>query len=189
VPTIPTAMGKVVAVCGMPGSGKGEFAQIIAKQGIPVRSMGDMVRAEVASRNLEPSPTIFGEVAADLRANHGEEVLAVRLADEVDNLLETHPVVLIEGMRGTAEFEIFKNRWKSNFSSMAIEASKEIRFARTQSRGRSEDGDYTQFEIRETREAGWGLTQLISKADFTIINEGNLEELIYESKSWLSNFS
>ena len=116
-------MGKVVAVCGMPGSGKGEFAQIIAKQGIPVRSMGDMVRAEVASRNLEPSPTIFGEVAADLRAKHGEEVLAVRLADEVDNLLEAHSVVLIEGMRGTAEFEIFKNRWQSNFSSMAIEAS------------------------------------------------------------------
>ena len=189
VPTIPTAMGKVVAVCGMPGSGKGEFAQIIAKQGIPVRSMGDMVRAEVASRNLEPSPTIFGEVAADLRAKHGEEVLAVRLADEVDNLLETHSVVLIEGMRGTAEFEIFKNRWQSNFSSMAIEASKGIRFARTQSRGRSEDGDYAQFEIRENREAGWGLTELINRADFTIKNEGSLGELTFESKSWLSKFS
>ena len=189
VPTTPTAMGKVVAVCGMPGSGKGEFAQIMANHDVPVRSMGDMVRAEVAARSLDPSPTIFGEVAADLRDKYGEEVLAVRLADEVDDLLLSHAIVLIEGMRGTAEFDIFSNRWNSRFSSMAIVASKEIRFSRTQSRGRSEDGDYTQFEIREKREAGWGLMELINAADFTIKNEGSLEDLIYQSQSWLSNFS
>jgi len=189
VPTIPTAMGKVVAVCGMPGSGKGEFAKIMANHDVPVRSMGDMVRAEVASRSLDPSPTIFGEVAADLRAKYGEEVLAVRLADEVDNLLLSHAIVIIDGMRGTAEFDIFSNRWNSSFSSMAIVASKEIRFSRTQTRGRSEDGDYSQFEIREQREAGWGLMELINAADFTIKNEGSLENLIYLSQKWLSNFS
>ncbi len=182
-------MGKVVAVCGMPGSGKGEFAKIMANQAVPVRSMGDMVRAEVASRSLDPSPTIFGEVAADLRAKHGEEVLAVRLADEVDNLLHSHAIVIIDGMRGTAEFDIFSNRWGSRFSSMAIVASKEIRFSRTQSRGRSEDGDYSQFEIREQREAGWGLMELINLADFTIKNEGSIEDLIYQSQKWLGDFS
>ena len=72
---------------------------------------------------------------------------------------------------------------------MAIVASKEIRFSRTQSRGRSEDGDYNQFEIREKREAGWGLMELINAADFTIKNEGSLEDLIYQSQTWLSNFS
>lgn len=189
VSTTPATMGKVVAVCGMPGSGKGEFAQIIANQDVPVRSMGDMVRAEVSLRGLDPSPTIFGEVAADLRARYGEEVLAVRLADEVDSLLLTNPIVIIEGMRGIAEFEIFSNRWKVNFSSMAIVASKDIRFARTQSRGRSEDGDYSQFEIREQREAGWGLMDLINTADFTINNESSLEDLTHQSQSWLSDFA
>ena len=189
VSTTPATMGKVVAVCGMPGSGKGEFAKIIANQGVPVRSMGDMVRAEVSRRGLDPSPNIFGEVAADLRAKHGEEVLAVRLADEVDSLLITHALVLIEGMRGTAEFEIFSNRWQVNFSSMAIVASKDIRFARTQSRGRSEDGDYSQFQTREKREAGWGLMDLINTADFTIKNESSLEDLTYQSQSWLAGLA
>ena len=69
-------MGHAVAVCGMPGSGKGEFAKIIARCGIPVRSMGDMIRAEVKSRRLAESPAIYGEVAADLRANFGEEVFS-----------------------------------------------------------------------------------------------------------------
>ena len=96
----PTPMGQVVAVCGMPGSGKGEFAAVIAEQGVPVLSMGDMVRAEVRRQQLAESPGIFGEIAAQLRAQFGEDVLAVRLADAVDELLAKHPVVLIEGMRG-----------------------------------------------------------------------------------------
>ena len=61
-------MGKVVAVCGMPGSGKGEFAAVLEQQGVPVLSMGDMVRAEVKRQNLAESPGIFGEIAAQLRA-------------------------------------------------------------------------------------------------------------------------
>jgi len=55
----PTPMGQVVAVCGMPGSGKGEFAAVIAEQGVPVLSMGDMVRAEVRRQELAESPGIF----------------------------------------------------------------------------------------------------------------------------------
>ena len=91
-----TNMGRVVAVCGMPGSGKGEFAAVIAQQGVPVLSMGDMVRAEVRRQALEETPGIFGEIAAQLRAEHGEDVLAVRLADAVDALLVEHSIVLIE---------------------------------------------------------------------------------------------
>ena len=182
-------MPHAVAVCGMPGSGKGEFAQILAGQGIPVRSMGDMIRAEVKSRGMEGSPDIYGEVAADLRAEFGEDVLAIRLADEVSELLETNSIVLIEGMRGTAEYEIFSSRWSPNFSSVAITANQEIRFQRTQSRGRPEDGDRDQFQIREEREAGWGLYSLIENADFEIKNESSLEDLVSLTNNWLAKFT
>jgi len=181
-------MGHAVAVCGMPGSGKGEFAKIIADNGIPVRSMGDMVRAEVKLRGLEGNPNVFGEVAADLRAKFGEEVLAIRLADEVTELMKTHPIVMIEGMRGTAEFQIFNSRWAPRFSSVAITANPEVRFQRTQSRGRSEDGDREQFQIREAREAGWGLYSLIEQADYQINNESTLEDLVISANSWLTKF-
>ena len=181
-------MGHAVAVCGMPGSGKGEFANIIADNGIPVRSMGDMVRAEVKLRGLEGNPNVFGEVAADLRAKFGEEVLAIRLADEVTELMKTHPIVMIEGMRGTAEFQIFNSRWAPRFSSVAITANPEVRFQRTQSRGRSEDGDREQFQIREAREAGWGLYSLIEQADYQINNESTLEDLVISANSWLTKF-
>ena len=56
-------MGRVLAVCGMPASGKGEFAAILKDRGIPILSMGDMIREEVRHRQLQETPEIFGEIA------------------------------------------------------------------------------------------------------------------------------
>ncbi len=102
--------------------------------------------------------------------------------------MKTHPIVLIEGMRGTAEFQIFNSRWAPRFSSVAITANPEVRFQRTQSRGRLEDGDREQFQIREVREAGWGLHTLIEQADYQINNESTLEDLVISTNSWLTKF-
>jgi len=181
-------MGRVLAVCGLPGSGKGEFASVMERNGIPILSMGDMVRAEVSRLNIEESPGIFGEIAAQLRAEFGDDVLAKRLCDAVDKLLDTNEIILIEGLRGTAEFDLFNSRWGDNFSTIAITASREIRFERTQTRGRSEDGDISAFEIREKRETGWGLDILIEKADLTLSNESNLEDFHNKCNNWLQEF-
>ena len=185
----PSRMGKVVAVCGMPGSGKGEFAAVLAQQGVPVLSMGDMVRAEVKRQNLAESPGIFGEIAAQLRAEHGEDVLAVRLADAVDELLKSHPIVLIEGMRGTAERIVFSQRWSEAFASVAVEASPDVRFTRIQNRGRSEDGDRASFEVRDTREIGWGLDQIILEADHHLDNNLDLVTFQENCQTWYVEFS
>ena len=187
--TRPTTMARVVAVCGMPGSGKGEFAEIMAINGCPVFSMGDMIRLEVKTRGLEESPEIFGVIAADLREKFGDDVLAVRLADTIDNELKSSSMVLIEGLRGTAEYEIFKNRWGGDFRTVAIVASPDTRFARIQTRGRSEDGNYEQFLIRETRESGWGLNDLINTADYKLSNEGTLQEFTDSCQSWLASLN
>ena len=184
----PSNMGKVVAVCGMPGSGKGEFAAVLELQGVPVLSMGDMVRAEVKRQNLVESPGIFGEIAAQLRAEHGEDVLAVRLADAVDELLESHPIVLIEGMRGTAERIVFSQRWSEAFASVAVEASPDVRFSRIQNRGRSEDGDRASFEVRDSREIGWGLDQIILEADHHIDNNLDLATFQENCQTWYIGF-
>lgn len=183
-----SSMARVVAVCGMPGSGKGEFANVLQSHGIPVLSMGDMVRAEVRRLELKESPGIFGEIAAQLRAEHGEDVLAVRLADAVDEHLKNNSIVLIEGMRGTAERVVFEQRWKKNFFSLAVDASPDTRFTRIQNRGRSEDGDREAFEIRDKRERGWGLEQIIAESDYMIDNNVELQAFQNSCEEWLSSF-
>jgi dephospho-CoA kinase len=181
-------MGRVLAVCGLPGSGKGEFAAVLESQGVPILSMGDMVRAEVASRGHEGSPAIFGEVAADLRSKYGDDILAIRLCEAVDGLLTTNDIVLIEGLRGIAEYDVFFSRWGANFSTIAITAASKVRFQRIQSRGRPEDGDYAAFEVREKRETGWGLDDLIKSADVLLPNESELQEFILTCNNWFKSF-
>jgi len=179
-------MSRVLAVCGMPGSGKGEFAQVFLDAGIPVRSMGDMVREEVAKRKLEVIPEVFGQVASDLRREFGEDVLAVRLTAAVDELLKDHPIVLIDGLRGTAEYAVFKSTWGETFQSVAIHADKEIRFARMKARGRSEDGGTATFEARDEREKGWGLEELIDSADVLVENNNDLVQFQDQIRTWLA---
>jgi len=178
-------MGRVIAVCGLPASGKGEFATLLAETGIPVLSMGDMIRAEVKKRNIKEYPEVFGEVAQQLRQQFGDDVLAVRLCSAVDELLEQHNIVLIEGMRGVAEYDVFVAHWQDRFSTVAITADCEVRFLRIQSRGRVEDGDRNSLKIRDEREIGWGLNKLIEQAEYRISNEGNLSEFLSKCQNWL----
>ncbi len=179
-------MGRVFAVCGMPGSGKGEFAQVLSNNDIPVRSMGDMVREEVTRRELDVAPEVFGIVAADLRREFGDDVLAVRLTAAVDELLKENSIVLIDGLRGTAEYDVFKSTWGDAFQSVAIVTGKEIRFARMAARGRSEDGGTATFEARDKREKGWGLESLIESADVQLENNLDLVHFQDEIRTWLN---
>ena len=181
-----SSMSRVLAVCGMPGSGKGEFAQVFMETGIPVRSMGDMVREEVARRELEVVPEVFGQVASDLRREFGEDVLAVRLTAAVDELLKSHSIVLIDGLRGTAEYNVFKSTWGERFQSVAIHTDKDIRFERMMARGRSEDGGIATFEARDEREKGWGLEALIDDADFLVENNDDLVQFQNQIRTWLA---
>ena len=179
-------MGLVIAVSGLPAAGKGEFATILAATGIPVRSMGDMVRAEVKARGIPEAPHVFGEVASDLRAEYGDDVLAHRLVSAVDELLASNRIVLIEGLRGTAERDVFEKHWGDSFKVVAIIASKQLRFERVQSRARSEDGDLSDLEKRDERETGWGLDTIIEQAEISFSNEGELEHLQSEVSAWLN---
>jgi len=179
-------MGLVIAVSGLPAAGKGEFAAILESRGIPVRSMGDMVRAEVRARGIAEAPDVFGEIATQLRAEHGDDVLAHRLTEAVNELLNENPIVLIEGLRGTAEKDVFIESWGDDFLVVAVTASKGLRFQRVQSRARSEDGDLSDLEKRDAREAGWGLDVIISEADITFSNETNLQDLESSVTAWLN---
>ena len=67
---------KVIAVVGMPGSGKGEFSAIAQDMGIPVVVMGDVIREEVKKQGLPPTDESMGIVARALREKHGMAAIA-----------------------------------------------------------------------------------------------------------------
>jgi dephospho-CoA kinase len=178
-------MVRVVAISGMPGAGKGVFGQVAIEMGFIVRSMGDMIRAEVESRGLDENPHVFGRIAQELRDKYGYGVLATRLVEVINNDLETTEMVVIEGIRGDAERDIFAEAWGDEFGVLAIDASVDARFQRILARGRAEDGDRSTFVERDERECGWGLGLILEQANWRLSNEGEIIEFNDACKAWL----
>jgi len=174
----------VVAAVGMPGCGKGELSALVKAAGIPVFSMGDMIRAEVEARNLDGDPHVFGRVAQELRDEFGYGVLASRLVPHIESALAGSQLVLIEGMRGVDEKDIFLEHWP-NFKVVAVVVEADIRFDRISLRGRAEDGDRAAFDRRDDRELSWGVGELIAGADWSLDNSGDLETFNNLSEQWL----
>ena len=176
----------VIAVCGMPGSGKGEFSRIMEKYNIPILSMGDLVREELSNRNLEETPGNVGTVAIDLREKFGDGILAERLIPRVESKLADNNLIIIEGIRGVAEYDIFKNLWPNKFKILAIECDAEVRWNRIQIRGRGDDGNRAAFNERDRREKSWGLEKLLSMSEIQIKNNYGIDAFESEVMEWLN---
>ena len=163
---------KVIGVVGLPASGKGEFARIVAAQGVPVIVMGDMIRREVATAGLPPTDANMGAVANGLRARNGMDAIAKLCIPVIREL--NAPVVLIDGIRGDAEVRLFR-KFFPEFCLVAIETTFENRLERLQSRGRSDDTTTAAtLKARDERELGWGLGEAIRMADFRLNNDKDL---------------
>ncbi len=161
----------MIAVVGMPGSGKSEFVNVALNLGYRFISMGDIVREETVKRGypLEES----GKVAQMLRDKEGLDAIAVLTLDKIR---ETHYTkFLIEGIRGIKEIERFRN--EIDFTLVGIHSSPRIRFERLKNRGREDDPEIIEdFHKRDLRELSWGLGEALALSDFIIDNNGTLEE-------------
>ena len=163
---------KVIGVVGLPASGKGEFARIVAAHGVPVVVMGDVIRNEVAAAGLPPTDANMGAVANRLRSLHGMDAIA-KLCIPVIRQLNA-PVVLVDGIRGDTEVRLFR-KFFPEFRLVAIETAFANRLERLQSRGRSDDTTTADtLKARDERELGWGLGEAIRLADFRLNNDRDL---------------
>ncbi len=114
----------MIAVVGMPGSGKSEFLNIALNYGYRFISMGDIVREETVKRgfSLEES----GKVAQMLRDKGGLDAIAILTLNKIR---ESHnDKFIIEGIRGIKEVERFRN--EINFFLVGIHTSPSLRFDR-----------------------------------------------------------
>ncbi|MGA1793619.1 MAG: AAA family ATPase [Thermoplasmatota archaeon] len=179
----------IIAVCGMPGCGKGEFAEIAKEMGSPVYSMGDVVRFYF-KENFPGRDLIETGIYADMeRKKYGQDVWARRLIEMVEAKLEPgDDLLLIDGLRSKQEKELFGSRWGTNFRVLAIHSSPETRFMRIKARGRGDDTlDRKVFDQRDARELGWGLGEVIALADIIAVNEGGLDDFRSSVKGLLQN--
>lgn len=164
----------------MPGSGKGEVAEVGKKRKLLVFGIGDTVREWFSKEMPGESASKMTEYAHEQKKKYDsgkETIWAKRLIQKLEKAeLKNEKIIIIDGIRDPKDIETFKK--KLNFRVVAVIASAKKRFERNSKRGRSDDSsDYQLFKKRDENELSWGSGEVIKNADYKIENEGTLEEL------------
>lgn len=174
----------VIGIVGLPGSGKSEAAAVAREKGIPVITMGDVIRAACRARGLDPA-THHGEVAGTLREENGPGAVADRSVPMIEDALADASTVVVEGIRSDVEVETFEDAFGEAFTLVSIEAPFGIRAERIDARGRDDTGAESLRE-RDERERGFGMDAAMDRADVTVENTGSLESFRAEIRELLA---
>jgi dephospho-CoA kinase len=169
---------KIIAFVGAPASGKTEAASMAKEMGIPVITMGDVVREELKKRDQPVNDANAGRIATELREAEGMDAIAKRCMPLVKNMEKKKvKVIVIEGIRGIAEVEAFKGEFGADFILVRIEAPLNLRYERIKSRKREDDIlSMEDFKGREEREKEWGMGEAMEKAAIVVNNEDSLPD-------------
>ena len=171
----------------MPGAGKSTIADGLKSKGYDIINMGNVVRTEAKNRNLEPTGPNLGKLMIELREKNGQGAIAELVVPQIENTKSK--VVIIDGIRSNTEIEILRKH--GTVKLLAIHASTNTRFGFLKQRGRSDDPQTKEnFEERDSREIGVGISNSIALSDETISNNNlTKDELIDYSfkiiESWI----
>jgi dephospho-CoA kinase len=166
----------VIGTVGLPGSGKSEAATVARELGVPVVTMGDVIRQECRDRGLDPA-THHGEIAKALREENGPAAVAERSLPIIEDELEDNETVVVDGIRSDVEVEAFEGAFGDGFTLVSIEAPFETRAERLELRGRDANADEGGESLaeRDERERGFGMDDAMKQADLVIENDSSLE--------------
>ena len=204
---------KLIALTGMPGSGKGLFVEMARARGMPVIRMGDLVWDVVEKEGLELNAENVGNVAMDerkkfkawlygrsipldefteaaieAREKEGYGIWAERTITKLKEF-ENSSLIVVDGVRGDREMKKFRNRFGTDLIVIAVHASLKVRFERIRIRKRQDDISTIEgFDKRNARELDWGVGNVIAMADYMIINEGTKEDFEREINKLLDEF-
>jgi len=166
---------RVIGTVGLPGSGKGEAAAVARETGVPVVTMGDVIREACRDRGLDPAEH-HGEVARALREEEGPAAIAERSLPLIDAELEESDTVLVDGLRSDVELDRFRTAFGDAFRLVSVEAPFEARADRLLDRARDDtDLDREALREREERELGFGMGEVMDRADVVVDNTDTLE--------------
>jgi dephospho-CoA kinase len=160
----------------MTGAGKSEVAKIFERHGFKRVRFGDITDEELKSRRLERNEGNERHIREELRKKYGMAAYAKLSLPRIDSLLKSFDVV-VDGLYSWEEYTLLKECYGEKVSVLAVVASPATRYARLTRRAErpltvEEAASRDRSEIENINKGG-----PIAMADFTVVNEGFLEEL------------
>jgi len=181
----------VIALVGMAGAGKTEVAEEFKKIGYGYVRLGQITLDEVKNRGLEPSEKNERPIREEFRKKHGMGAFATLNFPKIDEGLKIGNVI-VDGLYSWSEYKEFKNKYKDGFKVIAVYASPKTRYNRLENRAAKHGDDpemiFRSFGCEEAKARDHAEIENIEKggpiamSDYTIVNEGTLDELRQKTK-------
>jgi dCMP deaminase len=168
-----------IGVAGPNAAGKGEVVTFLEERSFYPLSLSDVIRDELRRRGVAETRERMIELGREMRAEHGEAVLAERLLEKLDRDRN----YVIDSIRHPAEVAALR-RGRAPFHLLWVDADEGVRFGRMRERGRGGDpATLEQLRELERRELGSDdpaaqqLLAVRALADFSVANDGSIEDL------------
>ena len=172
----------VVALVGMPGSGKSEVARVFESGGYHTVRFGDITDEEVKKRGLKLSEENERVVREELRKQYGMAAYAILNLPRIELALKTSNVV-IDGLYSWEEYKFLKDKLGGGLKVMTVWSPPALRYERLNRRPvrpltveQAAARDYA--EIENVNKGG-----PIAMADFTISNYTTLDSLVEQANN------
>lgn len=167
----------IIALVGMPGSGKSEISRLLNSQGFSRIRFGDVTDEELIKRGLEINEENEKTIRNKLRKDIGMDVYAKLNEPKIRSILDSGSRVVIDGMRSFEEYAHLKGAFKNKLAVVHVYSSPKIRYERLGKRNirplsREECVKRDLDEILNLQIGG-----SIAMADFLIPNEGSIKDL------------
>jgi dephospho-CoA kinase len=180
-------MVKIIAIVGMPGSGKSLVASYMKDNGFSVIRLGEIIIREIEKRALPITPQNEQIVREEMRRKHGLDVCVQMTLPLIKAKLLEHQLVVLDGLYSFSEYKTLKKEFNNELMVVGIFTPKAVRYERLTLRrerpltlAEAELRDFS--EIEKIEKGG-----PIAMADFTIINDGNQYQLYRKIKDLLGN--
>ncbi len=172
---------KIIALVGMPGSGKGTCTDYLhTKYGWPVVHFGTMVYEEVQRRGLD-NVNDEKTVREDMRSQGGPAVLAKHATKKAEDYAEDgETTVVFDGLYSWSEYKYLTEKFNDSLVVIAVTAPRKLRHERVVQRTDSHRR-YTLEQIKErdySEIEGLEKGGPIANADYTILNDSDVPILL-----------
>ncbi len=169
---------RALALVGMPGSGKTLCAKHLEAKGFFQFRFGSIVVNEVARRGLPITPENERVVREEFRRNEGMDVMAKRALPHLQQALETHANIIIDGLYSFSEYKTLHREFGGAMVVVAIISPRGLRYERLANRPErpltAQEAEIRDYQEIEMLEKGGP----IAIADYTLLNNNSSDDLL-----------